>query len=309
MAASAREQYTDLRHQLEAIGYPPEEASAVARALLTAICGVTDAAWHLKLDELTLSEAQQTRYRAAVARLKQGEPLQYVLGEAPFGPLVLSVEPVVLIPRPETEELCSRIVSAQKLGEKAQNSHTDKGLRILDLGCGSGAISLYLAYILKNSVVYSIEKSGDALAIARQNAARYSDQLAGTVYFLQGDMLHPETFASHLEPIDIIVSNPPYVTEAEKAYLEPRVAAYEPAEALFAPPEDALFFYRAIARLLSQIALNDPCSLYLELNSTTAEQTLELFRNTKRCTSVQIERDLSGKQRFLEAIIEDKSIQ
>lgn len=282
--------YKRVAQQLKEL-YPPEEAAAVSMALLCTICGMSRSEWYLRRTEYRLTRAQYERFVVAEERLYRGEPLQYVLGEAPFGPLTLAVGQGVLIPRPETEELCSRIV-AEHIGRTS--------LRILDLGTGSAAIPLYLAYSLKNSLVYGVEKSSAALGYARTNAARYEETLQGSVQLMEGDMTKPATFLPQIDPLDILVSNPPYVTAAERAGLAKHVLLHEPEEALFAAPhEDDLYYYRAIAALLPLLPKRFPFSLYLEINPLLAEETRALFLTLACFDSLEIVEDLFGKQRFL----------
>lgn len=275
--------------------YPPREAAAISVALMCSICHMSRSEWYIQRAEYVLSSAQVIRLKEAEARLKAGEPLQYVLGEASFGPFNLSVGRGVLIPRPETEELCNRIVEKHVL---------ESSLRILDLGTGSAAIPLYLAYYLKDSSLYGVEKSSAALVYAHTNVTRYERAIKGAVKLIEGDMTQPDSFIQQIEPLDILVSNPPYVAEAERKSLAQHVLSYEPQEALFAfPHQDDLYYFRAIAALLPLLPKRLPFSLYLEINSLLAEETLSLLRATQLFLDLQLVKDLSGKQRFVMGII------
>ena len=183
-----------------------------------------------------------------IARLLRHEPLQYILGKAQFHGHSFVVTPDVLIPRPETEQLVDMIVD--------QNPGSD--LQVLDIGTGSGCIAISLARALKFAQVVGIDINPRALEVANHNA-----QILNTrVRFAAQDILNCK---APFEAWDIIVSNPPYITESEKAAMEPNVLEYEPAEALFVPDNDPMLFYRAIAAYASR-ALKNGGRLYLEIN-------------------------------------------
>ena len=218
------------------------------------------------------------------------------MGHAPFGPLDLFVAPGVLIPRPETEELCATIVERHK---------GQKGLRILDLGTGSGCIALYLAQRLPQSEVFALEKSDQAAAIVRRNFDR-SGLGSSTPQLLRGDMLEVGSWASSLPPLDIIVSNPPYIQPTEAVTMEPHVLEHEPHLALFAPEADPLLFYRAICQAAARLPMQSSAHIYLELNALLAEDTLAIFTEAPHIYSATLLPDLSGKSRFLTATLTPK---
>ena len=218
------------------------------------------------------------------------------LDHAPFGPLDLFVAPGVLIPRPETEELCATIV---------ERHSGQKGLRILDLGTGSGCIALYLAQMLPQSEVFALEKSDQAAFIARRNFDR-SGLGSSTPQLLRGDMLEVGSWASSLPPLDIIVSNPPYIQPTEAVTMEPHVLEHEPHLALFAPEADPLLFYRAICQAAARLPMQPSAHIYLELNALLAEDTLAIFAEAPHILSASLLPDLSGKSRFLTATLTPK---
>ncbi|PIF05876.1 MAG: protein-(glutamine-N5) methyltransferase, release factor-specific [Draconibacterium sp.] len=210
--------------------YPTEEIMGITKILLEHVTG-----WNYTQQVInahkSLLDRDKEQINSIVKRLKEYEPVQYILGKTEFYGLKIRVSPAVLIPRPETEELVA-LVLQKNIMEKP---------KILDLGTGSGCIALALKSRLKNATVTGVDISGDALEIARENA-----KLNGLdVCFLKGNMLKWRELSRG--KYDIIVSNPPYVTEKEKTAMEPNVLNYEPSDALFVPDDDPLVFYRAVA--------------------------------------------------------------
>ncbi|WP_424777877.1 peptide chain release factor N(5)-glutamine methyltransferase [Porphyromonas endodontalis] len=272
--------------------YSREEARSLVRILLEEILSISRTQL-LMASERPLDEGQEVRFWGAVERLLYHEPIQYILGHAPFGALDLFVAPGVLIPRPETEELCATIV------ERHQGQ---KGLRILDLGTGSGCIALYLAQMLPQAEVFALEKSDQAAAIAQRNFDR-SGLGFSSPQLLRGDMLEVGSWASSLPPLDIIVSNPPYIQPTEAVTMESHVLEHEPHLALFAPESDPLLFYRAIYQLAARLPMQPSAHIYLELNALLAEDTLAIFAEAPHIYSATLFPDLSGKSRFLTATL------
>ena len=202
---------------------------------------------HLFFLDLDLPMPTNIDYISDVARLATGEPLQYVTGFTEFYGLRFTTDHRALIPRPETEELVDEIVRHNRLSN---------GLRVLDIGTGTGTIAISLAISLPNAIVEAVDISEDALALARENA-----QTNGiTVNFSQTDILAttklPHTY-------DLIVSNPPYIPESRKKLLHRNVTQFEPAQALFVPDENPLIFYHKIAQL-AQKFLAPGGELYFE---------------------------------------------
>ena len=272
--------------------YETGEARAVARMVLEVGFGMSMA--QLLCDGLSnLSEAELLRLSEMQQRLLKGEPVQYVLGVADFGPHQLQVATGVLIPRPETYELCEEIVK-----DFSKSSHSP--LRILDLGTGSGCIACTLAAELPAAEMTACDISAEALAIAKENARK----LDVSVRFVQGDMLaldHSEELAPERIKIswDVIVSNPPYICMEEAALMEPHVLEHEPHQALFVPDDDPLLFYRAIADYGKQ-TLRSGGRIYLELNAHHAEDCQQLFIQNG-FADVRLMEDQFGKLRFLKA--------
>jgi release factor glutamine methyltransferase len=260
--------------------YPPEEVRSLVRWIIEEVCGLSPGQQLLHKDT-QLSVTEKERIRGIVQRLEKSEPVQYILGETTFYGLPFEVNPSVLIPRPETEELVAHILRTQ----------TAPGRRVLDIGTGSGCIAVTLAKYLPEADVFALDISEAALATADRNARRNGV----SVRFRQADMLSAS--AEAFPSFDLIVSNPPYVKESEKAGMHPNVLAYEPHPALFVPDDDPLLFYRRIAAFALE-KLTENGTLYVEINASCGESAVNLLRG-KGFRTVELLRDLSGKDRFL----------
>ena len=220
-----------------------------------------------------------------VDRLLQYEPIQYIIGKTEFYGLPFSVNNNVLIPRPETEELVELILN---------NTDRNKELTILDIGTGSGAIAISLAYHLPNANIEAWDISPKALDTASENA-RINDV---KVNFQEVDVLDNITSS---QTYDIIVSNPPYVLEEEKAEMEKNVLDYEPHLALFVPNHDALRFYRRIAQIGKQL-LNPSGMLYYEINRAKGEETKDMLLKMGY-QNIEVIKDIFGNDRIAKAQI------
>jgi len=237
------------------------DAGRDAALLLRHALGISHAAL-LADNGRTLTSEQQATYDAFILRRVAKEPIQYITGEQEFYGLALRVTPAVLIPRPETEQLVETVL-AELDGARP--------LRILDVGTGSGAIAIALAYHLPHAAITAIDLSVGALEVAAENAARH--HLTGRIHFLESDLL--EVIAPEEGHFDAIVSNPPYVPTADRDSLHPQVRDYEPAAALFAGL-DGLEVYR---RLIPQAraALQPNGLLALEIGHNQREAIAELL--------------------------------
>ncbi len=227
-------------------------------------------------------------YENVLMRLEHYEPIQYILGSTEFYGLNFEVNKHVLIPRPETEELVDFILKK----EKFDSSH-----KILDIGTGSGCIAVAMA---KNtsSKVYAVDVSAAALDVAKRNAKTNNIE----VFLLQKNILQTDFLLENNNKLkfDFIISNPPYVREAEKKMMQKNVLDYEPARALFVADNNPLIFYSAIADF-AENSLTENGKIYLEINEFLSNETIEVFleRNFKTAKSIT---DLSGKKRFVEVI-------
>ena len=257
----------------------PAEARAIVYALMEDVFKMS------KTDVLLgrfdrLSETEKAQFSEYARRLTEGEPLQYVVGTAPFGNLRFEVTPATLIPRPETYELVEWVVAEE--GEHPS-------LRLVDIGTGSGCIAISLASLLPQAKVSAWDISADALAVARRNAERNRVEVA----FLQVDALH----VKETETFDCIVSNPPYICDSEKADMTDSVLLHEPHTALFVPNDDPLRFYRAIAELGVR-NLSPGGTLYFEINRAYGAETCKLLRDLGY-TNVELRKDFFGNDRMV----------
>lgn len=259
--------------------YEPGEAVWLTRVVCHEILGQSMTDYYLGKD-IALSANKETELENILIRLCQYEPIQYIQGKARFLGRDFHVAPGVLIPRPETEELVERIVR-----------ETPAGANVLDIGTGSGCIGISLAMSVKDAQVTAWDISSEALQIARGNART----LGAEVRFVQCDVLTVQPGAD--EHYDVIVSNPPYVTEHERTTMEPNVLKWEPSLALFVPDDDPLRFYRCIADLGRQLLVPDG-HLYFEINQAYGKDTAEMLYECGY-TSIQIGKDLSGNDRFV----------
>ncbi|GAB4107820.1 peptide chain release factor N(5)-glutamine methyltransferase [Echinicola sediminis] len=219
----------------------------------------------------------------AFEELQRGKPIQYIIGEAPFYGYEFKVSPAVLIPRNETEELVHLI--------KKENPQS--GLHLLDIGTGSGCIPITLFLEMEQAKVSAIDISEAALGIAQENAKK----LKADVNFYHLDILQEDI---PLNQLDILVSNPPYVRELEKAQMHQNVLEHEPELALFVSNEDPLVFYRTIAQK-GRMALKTGGKLYFEINEALGKEMTELVEGLGY-QGVRIHQDLQGKDRILSAI-------
>ena len=280
--------YEELWHRLN-VRYDTNEAKALVRWVLDVRFGMslTD----IICGKVTqLSADDQIELEKIMCRLENGEPVQYVLGTADFYGRSFHVAPGVLIPRPETAELCQLIVK-DPIVEQTETKGTP--LSILDIGTGSGCIAITLAKEIPHAHVSAWDISNDALRIARENAQKQDAHIT----FEKEDILRPQQRQTSWH---IIVSNPPYILQEESDEMEKNVLDHEPAIALFAPTENPILFYHAIGKWAIDY-LNSGGRLFFELNPRTAEEVKKEmvvlgFRDTEILT------DQYGKQRFLKAM-------
>lgn len=232
-----------------------------------------------------------TLFNTISIRLEAGEPLQYVLGKADFFGLKFSVNPAVLIPRQETEELVAWVLETLRANTAAVPAPV-----LLDIGAGSGCIGITLKKKFPALQLFGLEKSGDALACARQNATQLLG--ADTANWVQGDILLQNDWSA-FPSLDYVVSNPPYIPVSERTLVPEHVAAHEPALALFVDDEDPLLFYRVIADF-AQKKLRTGGRLFFECNQFNAGEVASLLRQ-KGFSGVELRRDLAGADRMVGA--------
>ena len=270
------------RHFTEVLAekYPRREAEQLMRILLEDLFGI-DRNQQLMHPDTRIDERQHHQLDEAVERLLSGEPVQYVTGMARFCDLLLKVSPAVLIPRPETEELVQKISTSISV---------EKPIRIWDIGTGSGCIAIALAKHSGNAEVIAFDVSEEALQIAKENAESNGVQ----VTFVHDDVLNPRSEFFN-QPVDLVVSNPPYVCESERAAMEANVLDWEPDSALFVPDDDPLRFYRKIMELAKN-QLNPDGQIWFEINERMGEEMLCLCR-AMGFSDAEILEDFAGKSR------------
>lgn len=269
--------YNDIWRRLAMI-HGESEAKAITRILLEdlfdfsladIVCGAVEA----------LSAADALHLEKAICRIEDYEPIQYVTGKAYFHGYTFHVEPGVLIPRPETEQLCDEVVSAMRELEHPS---------ILDIGTGSGCISITIAKNLPRSMVSAWDISGKALHIASSNA----NSLSANVDFQKQDALN---LPFHVGKWDAIVSNPPYICHKEINHMEKNVLNYEPHIALFVPNHDPLRFYKAIVKY-SYTALKPNGQLFFEINPVYSNDIRNMLLDFGY-KDITITKDVFGKER------------
>ncbi|UKK59859.1 peptide chain release factor N(5)-glutamine methyltransferase [Prevotella communis] len=284
--------YNELWRQLTQV-YDDYEAKAIARMVYEIRFGLMPSDLFIGKDT-QLSTDDQKLLAEITQRLLTGEPVQYVLGEAEFGGRTFHVEPGVLIPRPETYELCQWIMEERR-GKKEEGRNTS----ILDIGTGSGCIACTLAAELADAEVTAWDISDDALRIATENAKRTNVHVSfKKVDVLNTSLLNRERPATGL---DIIVSNPPYICNKERATMERNVLEHEPELALFVPDDDPLLFYRTIARFAAK-ALNPSGALYFEINPLHVSEMQQML-SEEGFSHTEIRNDQFGKQRFTKSCL------
>jgi release factor glutamine methyltransferase len=259
--------------------YGAAEAKAIARIVIEDAFGNQQAA----IDHFQFHEM--------LARLLAGEPVQYVLGQADFFGLKFKVNPAVLIPRQETEELVVWVL------EHLKNNEIENPA-VLDIGLGSGCIGVTLKKKVPGLQLFGLEKSPAALEVAVENARRILGEPA-TYEFIEGDILNYPDWAN-FPKIDVVVSNPPYIPLVEKGIMPEHVTAHEPELALFVDNDDPLLFYRVIADVALQ-KLKPGGALFFECNEFNARDVAALLRE-KGFAEVELRKDLAGAERMVHGI-------
>lgn len=274
--------YTYIKQKLIAASYAETEASALARWILEEEFGFSTLELYAGKDTDFPMEKRK-RLNDILVRLARFEPIQYIIGKTEFCGLTLKVSSDVLIPRPETAELVDWIVS----------DCPQSGLRVLDIGTGSGCIAITLAERMVEAEVSAWDISEKALAVARENALHNNVRIA----FSCMDVFNEPTGTS---VFDIIVSNPPYITESERAEMERNVLDYEPETALFVPDTDPLRFYRRIAHIGNQM-LKPGGKLFFEINRAYGSETAAMLKYGGY-SQVEVRSDSYGNARMIKAI-------
>lgn len=258
--------------------YEENETKALYYTILQKILNCNMTTLLIKGDELW-GDAQQKQLLQITERLKDGEPLQYIMREAEFHGLTFTVNPNVLIPRPETEELVDWII--------AECPNTTS---ILDIGTGSGCIAISLKKELPQTDVSAMDVSEMALETAKENMVKNN----ACVHFIHDDILNPKKDTNTFQ---VIVSNPPYIMQKEKSSMHKNVLEHEPHLALFVENEDPLLFYRKIAEY-GQTHLGNEGLLFFEINALLGAETKEMLEQYGY-KDITIRKDSNGKERMI----------
>jgi release factor glutamine methyltransferase len=269
--------------------YDSQEAKSLTWLSINAAAKL-ERAKYLSMRDDEIPAADLEKLLEILEQLKSGHPLQYILGETEFYDLKFKVNPSVLIPRPETEELVdwALITIREMKGET-------EVLKIVDLGTGSGCIPISIKKYIPLADISAIDISKEALNTAKQNAEINNTEIK----FLEDDILNPTSQELNNNQYDLIISNPPYVTDSEKLEMHQNVLNHEPHGALFVPDNEALKFYVSIADFALN-HLNKNGFLFLEINENFGKETGELL--TKQgFKSVEIRQDMYGKDRMIKA--------
>ncbi|MBO7288004.1 MAG: peptide chain release factor N(5)-glutamine methyltransferase [Bacteroidales bacterium] len=261
--------------------YDKDEANAMILILLEHYFNINRVKMALE-PQLRLSESEMLTFHFAVKDLLKNKPIQYIIGETEFCDLKFKVNENVLIPRPETSELVHLIVNSQRSTVNGQQS-------ILDIGTGSGCIAISLAKMISGSEVYALDISEKALEVAKENAVNNNVE----VTFIHDDILSLKNKID--TKFDIIVSNPPYVRELEKAEMRDNVLNWEPHNALFVSDNNPLIFYRSILEF-AKSHLKENGEIWFEINEFLGKETTDLCHEIG-FSKVEIFKDFRGRER------------
>ncbi|MEZ4856523.1 MAG: peptide chain release factor N(5)-glutamine methyltransferase [Gelidibacter sp.] len=240
--------------------------------------------------ELTICDENYTVFNDALNRLKQEEPIQYIIGKTEFFGLPFKVNPHTLIPRPETEELVDWIIKQPAIYNQQRN--------LLDIGTGTGCIAISIAKQLLKTKIFALDVSEEALKIAKQNAK----QNDVNIHFLKVDILNKAHWNLEFKDLefDIMVSNPPYVRELEKLKMKDNVLKHEPELALFVDDNDPLIFYKTICEFAQQ-HLKSGGMLFFEINQYLGDEMLQLLK-TYLFKNIELKKDMFGNDRMIKAV-------
>ncbi|SHE40032.1 peptide chain release factor N(5)-glutamine methyltransferase [Flavisolibacter ginsengisoli] len=294
MKLAAAERY--IRNSLESI-YPTNEAVIMADMLLEHFTSFSKGD-RLMNKEADLTQQQEVAIHKGVERLLKHEPIQYIMNKCWFYGMELFVDPSVLIPRPETEELVAWIISdVRASGYKvfsrvtADADETDL-LKILDVGTGSGCIALALKKAMPQAEVWGCDLSEEALNVARRNGSALDIRVD-----FQGLNFLDQLQQKQLPTVNILVSNPPYIPIRDKDLMNKNVVEHEPHTALFVPDEDPLIFYRALAKFASS-RLHENGSIYMEIHEDLGNDVVRLFSD-EGYNKIELRKDMQQKNRMV----------
>lgn len=285
---TTKEAYNDFLNKLGRI-YEKGEAVTITDWVFENVTGLKRFERSISKN-MALADDKILQLEKYLKELLMHRPVQYVLNEAWFYKMKFYVNEHVLIPRPETEELVEWITNEVR---NTIYGLRNKQLGILDIGTGSGCIPISLSSKLRNIQITSIDISGEALKVASRNA----EVLHAGINFIQLDFLQENSWNT-LRRYDVIVSNPPYIPENEKAKLDKNVAAFEPSIALFVPDEEPLIFYEKISKF-AQSHLNTNGQIFVEIHEQSLKEVREIF--TKNNFKIEMKHDMYGKARMVRA--------
>jgi release factor glutamine methyltransferase len=264
--------------------YPPQEIQSIIGLVMETYLKISKVEISLKRHD-EVHEALQSVLMDILKELETGKPVQYIIGDTSFYDMNISVNPDVLIPRQETEELVQWIVTDAR--------HVSEKFRILDIGTGSGCIAIALANELKDARISACDIFRKALDLAKENAKRNDVQVNFFKMNVLKQNLLPDQF-------DIIVSNPPYIPNSEKMRMHRNVLEHEPISALFVPDKEPLLFYEAIAGFsLNHLSQNG--TLYLEIHEKYGKEVVHLLKKAS-FSNIQLKKDINGKDRMVKAV-------
>ncbi len=279
---TVKDAYHTFKTRLEPL-YSAQEIDALTSLVLGELTGHSRA--KLKaFGEIELTSEQTDRATSILEQLLTGMPVQYILGHTEFYGHTFKVTPTVLIPRPETEELVEWVADTIRDG---------RGLKLMDIGTGSGCIPISLKLTNTENEIFAVDISSEALSIAKENALLNKADIA----FIETDVLKPLPTQITAERFDVIISNPPYVTGADKLQMHRNVTDFEPHKALFVPDDDPLLFYVRIADIANEL-LVDGGYLFFEINESFGQQTSAMLA-AKGFTDIELRQDMSGRDRMI----------
>ena len=280
-----RQTITEINRQLSG-QYPATEIDSFIHILFRHYCNMSSVEIHLQCEK-KISDTIVSEIMSALDQLIKHRPIQYILGETEFYGFKFEVSPDVLIPRPETEELVDWVIH-----EYDKNAN----LSMVDIGTGSGCIAVALAACFSNADIWAIDNSESALSVAQRNACKNKVK----INFFPADILKDNTMEFHPESLDVVVSNPPYITPAEQQMMHPNVLEYEPHSALFVLADDPLIFYRLITVFASKY-LKDRGRLFFEINEKYPCEVSDMLKQYN-FRDITVRKDINGKWRMVSAL-------
>lgn len=286
---TVKDAFSQFRQALSTV-YDPQEIESITILALSELLKLPKA--KLKaFPETEIGHLQAENLNSILQRLQTGEPVQYILGHTEFYGLDFKVNPSVLIPRPETEELVEWAISSFQLAVDSWQ----QPYKILDIGTGSGCIAISLQKNLPGAQVSAMDISTEALKTAKENA----ELNRVNVNFIHNDILNHSPLTAHYS---LIISNPPYVTLDDKKQMHTNVTDFEPHTALFVPEDDPLIFYKTIADFAST-HLKKQGLLFFEINENYGQQIVNML-DDKSFKNIELRKDMSNRDRMIKAVLE-----